>query len=61
MPHCGDKCEFVIGDVVSLSLPPRIGPMLNMKDAIDRIQPDQEYSTRSEGVESSRSGVTPHR
>ena len=47
MPHCGDNCEFVIGDVVSLSLPPRIGPMLNMKDAIDRIQPDREDFTYS--------------
>ena len=35
-------CEFVIGDVVSLILPSRIGPMLNMKDAIVRIQPDQK-------------------
>jgi len=54
-------CEFVIGDVVSLILPSRIGPMLNMKDPIVRIHPEREYSTRSEGVESSRSGVTPHR
>ena len=29
-------CEFVIGDVVSLILPTRIGPTLNTKDTIIR-------------------------
>jgi len=53
-------CEFIIGDVVSLILPPRIGPTLNTKDAFVRIQPDREHSTRLEGV-NLPDRVLPHR
>ena len=29
MPYCGDKCEFVIGGVVSVVLPTRVRSKLN--------------------------------
>ena len=53
-------CEFVIGDVVSLILQTCIGPTLNTKDTIVRIQPDREHSTRLEGV-NLPDRVLPHR
>ena len=47
----------------TLSLDPTAPPKRNQifKRTISKIQPDRERSTRSERVESSRSGVAPHR
>ena len=47
----------------TLSSDPTAPPKRNQifKRTISKIQPDRERSTRSERVESSRSGVTPHR
>lgn len=51
--------------IVSRGVSHSVGKRIDCSSASDAsswgIQPDREDSTRSEGVESSRSGVTPHR